>query len=445
MQLLSARRLTRLPRFAAARLAAPACLALGACTADDLSIGSGQPGPGGKENPNCEDGILRQNAFLRRQADVNALAGCREIQGSLYIYSFPDMDLRPLGALRRVTDRLSIRADVDDLALDAPLDGLPDPAIYLQGHLPALSHLEGFGSLEQVGSLSLFALSVPDLSAFSHLSAVGSHPRDHLQPGAITISDCNALTDLSGLEELVDWERLSIVNDLQLQSLNGLQAFFDHDTLTLSNLPQLTDLSALQILGLEELHLEKTGVENLAGLQRLEANVIQISENPALVQINDLQVLARAQSVEIVDNPLLEDFPPLGFAPDNLVVTGNARLRSVLSGATAHIRERYEIADNPQLVEVGLPWFQNTDPAVCIRDLSVHDNASLTRLDLGSCQKFDILSIENNPALNDLEGTGLQSVDELHVANNPQLSTASFAQVKTFKSEMSGNLDGPAL
>jgi len=38
----------------------------------------------------------------------------------------------------------------------------------------------------------------------------------------------------------------------------------------------------------------------------------------------------------------------------------------------------------------------------------------------------------------------LATVDELHVSNNPQLASAPFALVKSFKSEMSGNLAAPA-
>jgi hypothetical protein len=73
-----------------------------------------------------------------------------------------------------------------------------------------------------------------------------------------------------------------------------------------------------------------------------------------------------------------------------------------------------------------------------------HDNPRLTTIDLSFLDSLDDLSIVNNAALAQVDIPALRTADDLHVMNNPNLPPSVFDDVRTFSSEMRGNLEATA-
>jgi hypothetical protein len=95
-----------------------------------------------------------------------------------------------------------------------------------------------------------------------------------------------------------------------------------------------------------------------------------------------------------------------------------------------------EISGNPQLSELALPSSFRYGGKV-----RVHDNPNLTRVDLGFLDSADDVSIVNNAALSEVNIPVLQTVDAQHVVDNPSLPASVFEDVRTFSTEMQGNLE----
>ena len=62
-------------------------------------------------------------------------------------------------------------------------------------------------------------------------------------------------------------------------------------------------------------------------------------------------------------------------------------------------------------------------------------------MDFGPLQRADLLSIGKNPVSSDVALGALSTVDSLELVDNPRLSSALFADVKTFERTPSGNAD----
>src|SRR3954451_9495408 len=96
------------------------CVCALACGGNGVSLGSGEPGVQSTPNPACVDGIVHDNVTTTSQTEIDALEGCEEINGDLWIVGFAGIDLRPLHALRVVHSNLTVGA-VLDIQPEAPV------------------------------------------------------------------------------------------------------------------------------------------------------------------------------------------------------------------------------------------------------------------------------------------------------------------------------------
>lgn len=425
------RRVSSATSFFAALL--PAFALLSGCDGEAHNVGEDDPA-GEEAARTCDVAVTPWGtSFVRTQADVDALSGCREIPGNLVINVPSDgesLTLAPLAELEVVRGTLSIKGPLTSLA--------------------------GLDALEQVSGLSLEGLLVSDLTPLRGLLSIQRQP-DYRRGGAISISGCDQLVDLAGLENVAVWESL-FINDLaSLETLSGLQAPSRADMIEITGAPRLSDVSALA--GVQEVTgflLGDTAVENLDGFLLEVADWVTVGGNPLLTSLDGLDRLMAAGTLFVSGNdallrvelPALDDF-------GSIAIVGNAVLEAVPHYAASRgtfvqpavapsdpsdgsrlPRSSFEVGDNPRLTSIVLP----TDYSD-IAQVTIYGNASLTSLDLGNLRRSDGLAIQDNALLETALAPWLERVDDLAIRNNPTLSVAPFADVQTFTRDVSGNLD----
>ena len=203
--------------------------ALAACggdreTGDALNGGEAQARSG--LSPSC--GLDTSGSLqISTQAELDALAGCTAVEGSLSLAS-GSLDLRPLSQLQRVGGTLAIGCD-PHAGLEADCSGQPQ--------LTA-SSLEGLNA-EEVGRLQLARLDVASLAPLARLRRVGF----------LRISSSQGFRDLSGLGQLEQLEQLELAHNADLESLDGLAASASLGSVLLEVNPALGDISALAGFG----------------------------------------------------------------------------------------------------------------------------------------------------------------------------------------------------
>jgi hypothetical protein len=421
----------------------PLALALSACATDQHSVGMDEmplEDTSSSEAP-CGDGVISRNVHATEQSELEALAGCGEVSGDLWIARRPDLDLHPLSSLRIVRGNLILGLSEDTVS--------------------TFDSLEGLEALEQVSSLQIHGLT-GDLTPLRSLSRVVLDPSNGWGDGGyIEIANCDGLTDLRGLENLVEWNQLRLLGNDALESLDGLRApRVSENQILAEDAPNLRDLSALaHVTNMRALRLWRTGVESFEGFRMQYLRSLDLRENPELSSLSGLNGLWSVANLTLFRNPKLERLPePIALSGlETMQIIGNAELRSVpaysggpggrilvggdafpMTGDTSSFESGFllvDIGDNAKLSSVALP----TSFAVG-RYVSVFDNPSLTAVDLSPLQRVDMLNVSGNAALNDLDVSALATVDELVVIDNPLLATSSLENVKTFASTVSGNL-----
>jgi len=417
-------------------LSAVACLA--GCNGDALNLGEDTPGADPVQESTCSVDPSSVSVFAGTQAEVDALAGCRELPGNLFI-DVPEeggegLSLAPLAELEAVHGVLSI--------------------------VGPLTSLGGLEALELVAGLHLSALEVSDLTPLRGLTTIIREPTYARLSGTLRIEACDRLTDLSGLENVTVWSSVILSRLDGLTTLAGLHVPPRAEEVSIGPAPQLSDASALA--SLEEvaaLSLFGTAITNVAGFQLETAEYLSLGGNPALTDLDgfsELQIVGDLQiagnsALQRIDLPRLEDF-------DSISISGNTVLRVVplyltsrygdylqarFGGTQAAFmrpsRLMFQVSENPQLTSIVLPaTFYD------IEQVAIYGNASLTSLDMANLQQADTLWIGDNPVLASVDAAALQRVADLAVMNNPALSVAPFADVQTFTRELTGNLDEPA-
>ena len=373
------------------------------------------------------------------QSDIDALAGCTEILGKLWLHDFPGMDLTPLAALRSVRDTLYV--------------GMTD------GEHPVES-LRGLEALEHVGGLEISRLQVSDLSSLHNLRSVRVLDPDQGfgYTGMISLQSCEGLTSLRGLERLEDWSFLFIQDAQQLQSLDGLVPPPTGGTIRVNSAPQLRDVSALgaarRMTGIE---LDATGVENFDGVALENLGSLRLENNPNLVQLDGLDGISSINELVVAENDALQRLPELPGLEvlGALHVTGNALLQAIpaypasllgsyvvggLSDSPSPNKpegpavgfEFFVVGNNPALLRIAAP------PGFSSGDfVAVYDNPSLIELDLGGMVDVDSIAIRNNAALVDVDVHSLEIVKRPEVVGNPLLPLAGFDGVAAAVREMS--------
>jgi hypothetical protein len=415
------------------------CLAL-ACGSERLSLGTGEA-PLEPGELACGGGVVQGSVEVNNQLELEALAGCEEIVGNLWIHAFAGVDLRPLASLRIVRGDLAV--------------GIESGVDYVES-------LEGLEALEQVSRLKIYHLGASDLSPLSNLKRVELDP---LSPwdegGSIDIQNCPNLVDLTGLGGLEQWDQLLMQTVDSLVSLDGLGLpSLGRPSIRVMDLPALRDVSALAGLeGATMLQFWHTGLEHIAPLGLRAVSLLDLMNNDALVDIEGLADL------EILRGLMLRDNDAIGRLPEWLAlrllkdvqIVDNAALQSVPEFATENFDAQvtlgngfgstnnpdvlrpddfmmFEVGGNPKLTSLTLPT-----GLVRGRYIGVYDNPSLTSLNLSSINQLDQLSIRNNAVLATVGLGGLEAVDELAVEGNPMLPSETFADVASFTRVIAGN------
>jgi hypothetical protein len=405
----------------------PAVTALGACGSDAMSLGSNEVAV---EDSECLGGEIIGNVVASNQADVDRLAGCRELPGSLRVVTPADapgsISLAPLAELRRVSGQLQLSGPITSLA--------------------------GLESLEEVGVLHLRDAQVPDLLPLSNLTRVET-PTDW-RSSDILITNCDQLVNLWGLENLTAWGSLEITFSEGLVSLEGLTAPDRLDRVVLNEMPQLGDISALKpVRAVDDFYMWRTGVSHFDGFLLERADALTLIENDALTDLDGLRRLAALEDLLLVDNDALTrmDLPRL-VEWENISVTQNDALLAVprfnqsMSGANPvessledgprrFQRGLLEIGDNPSLSTIDLYNLLDIESVVIYR------NASLVEASIASVSRTDSLWVQDNPVLQTFSIDLLQQVGSLTLRNNPAMSVAAFASVQAATVDISGNLD----
>jgi hypothetical protein len=408
---------------------------LSGCDGDAYNLGEDEE-PGEQESTCKVEVSSSGSIFALNQADVDALGGCRELPGTLYIR---------VPAEEQETFSLAALSELE------VVDGL----LSIVGPLRSL---EGLEALEHAGSLELERLRVSDLTPLVNLRSLQGAANDVRSRGMLQIVDCDELIDLRGLEGLTAWGSLSLLDLDSLVTLGGLQAPPRVESIEINAAPRLVDVSALAPVEVAELFsLGWTAVEKLDGFALENAESVGIYENRALTDLDGLSDLRRFGNLWVHDNdallrvelPSLEDFVVI-------TIVGNAVLRAVPHypadayswtqhsggvgyGSSRPSRSFFEVGDNPQVESIALPT-DFTD----IERIAIYQNPRLTGLDLGLLQRSNSIWIQDNAVLADVAAPALAQVEELSISNNPALSVTPFANVQTFTRTMTGNLDEPA-
>jgi Leucine-rich repeat (LRR) protein len=374
------------------------------------------------------DGVARGDFILSTQADIAALAGCREVDGGVFVKEFPGIDTSALGSLRRVTGSLGIvGAEQGD-------------------HEPHL--LDGFRQIESLGGLSLSRLRLADLSAFARLRTIESAPAGKAQAdgpsGVLGISECTGLQNLAGLEALEHLDALSLVNLPDLTSVTGLDSLRELESLSLfqcalqdlgglahvelgalsARATQLHDLSGLNLRGdalTSVLSLEDNpSLVSLGGWQPAELSELVVRGNGSLVDLRGLEGLTSVHDATIESEASLTSLDGLEglISAGSLTVSSNRRLRSIAGLASLRAAEYLWLTDNESLDDLA-----GLSPEVAIDRLGLLDLPSLTELSgLGSPSLVG-LSIEG-AAIVDLRGLERATVrEDIHLAALPALTS----------------------
>jgi hypothetical protein len=428
-------------RRSTVQLVCVALLALAACTSDEVSLGGGDsPGGGSGACVLGVGGVVEGDVMASSQDEVDALAGCREITGSLAITAWPWFDLSPLRSLREVGGWLDI---------DGPLESL-----------------EGLEGLERVGELHLTGLDVTSLEPLRNLTEVSYDPfASSWGFSTVYIGDCARLIDLTGLENLVVWDEFHLIRLPSLESFQGLVMNRENQRLTVSAAPNLRDITGLRVGPLlESIRLVDTGIESFDSGSPLRLRRLEFRNNAALVNVDGLQAIQSVEELVIRNNDRLEQLPELPYLGVDLAILSirdNDSLRSIPQwidpddgdflppenlgepGAGDYFFppefSMAEITGNAQLSELALPSTFRFGGNV-----RIHDNPNLKTIDLSFLDSADDVSIAYNPVLAELNIPVLETVDALHVVNNPSLPPSVFENVRSFSTEMQGNLETAA-
>ena len=406
---------------------APALGALAACGSDAMSLGSNEVAV---EDAECLAGEIVGNIFASSQADVDRLAGCRELPGSLRVATPADapgsISLAPLADLRRVHGQLQLSGPITSLA--------------------------GLESLEEVGVLHLRDALVPDLLPLGNLKRVET-PRDW-QSSDVVINNCDQLVNLWGLENLTTWGSVEINFSDGLVSLEGLTAPDQLDRIVLDAMPALSDISALEpVRGVDFFSLWQTAVTGFDGFSLERADMLNLTENRALTDLGGLRRLSEVEDLLIVDNDALVsvELPRLSTWNNIKIILNDALLTiprsnsgmtwsgvmpSLEGGPQPRFRRGlFEVGDNPLLTTIDM-----YDP-FDIESIVIYRNASLTEADMPNVSRTDSLWIQDNAALQFVFVSSLAQTGTLTLRDNPVMSVAGFASVQAASRDISGNLD----
>ncbi|HET8936104.1 MAG TPA: hypothetical protein VFN67_21810, partial [Polyangiales bacterium] len=298
-------------------------------------------------------------------------------RGPLYISGVALESLSALKNLRYVSAGLYLygngNANVTDLA---GLESLQSVGSLYVASLPSLTSLEALRNtsfqhllgtdigraLPEAVSGEVELLGLPKLESLSGLDSVTG-----LQN--LTINDCDALTDLSGLSALRDVGGMRLEGNAGLLSLNGVPQLRAAYSIELVSDPNLVDISALSVLE----DVKYLWVYNLLyltdflPLRNVRVGSVTILNMPSLQSLDGLEGLGEnANVINVQNNAVLEDITALSGVRTawQIEIRDNARLRS-LAGL-----------DGLESVTVGSEIFRNALVPQCAVD-ALHERIPL--------------------------------------------------------------------
>jgi hypothetical protein len=286
---------------------------------------------------------------LRRgstQAALDAFGGVCEVTGSVYIQDSPGItDLAALSELALVGDNFSL-VDMPNVATLAPLASLREVKDRLELVRVGVADLVGLGGLERLRRLRVWEVpSIDGLPNALTLDADGSS-------ATISLHSIENLTDLTGIPEITvegiggDWGTydLDLYYDDALSSLEGAERFYGADparaAIWLYDCDALTDLSGLEsadalsrlTIGASDGIGDLTGLDSLVSIGGLAVSGNAMFTNfegaPLLTAIGDLRLGSCADEAPIgggLDNPLLTDFTGLEDVTSIELLSSNAQ------------------------------------------------------------------------------------------------------------------------
>jgi hypothetical protein len=420
-----------------ALLLLPFGAALVACSAEELPLGGQEVVPEIPVQLACDGGVVNRDITIHDQQGIDALAGCTTVEGELRIDAFLGMDLSPLASLRQVGGALDIRSGEFEVA-----------------------SLHGLESLEQVGMLAISGLT-GDLTPLRNLRSVHSADTNGAR---IELVDCDGLTDLRGLENVSNWQDLTLDGLDQLESLDGLSVRrYEHRLFGL-DLPQLRDLSALAATpDIDGIYLWNTGIENFDGINFWTLGYLNLEDNAALTSLDGLDSLSSVGELVINNNDSLRQLPELPHLQgiSSIMIINNAALERVPAyrmpvfeqpgveygkdvarhsvdsspnrpKAIPDGFDLFTVGNNAQLRSIAAPPTFSSGNYVAI-----YDNPSLTDLDVGGVVDVDLFYVRNNPALANLDTRALQLAKRLEVVGNPLVPLSMFDSVLASQRELS--------
>lgn len=421
-----------------------------ACSDGVVDLGGGTIAQDLRQTSRCaESPRITGDVNVANQADIEALAGCEEITGSLNILTFEGADLAPLASLRAVGEALFLGAQQDERVSDDPdvqqADNDQYQALQDAGYLESLHGLE---SLESVGRLLLTSILVEDLSELASLSRIRT---------GIVVRSSQKLRSLTGLEAADTTPLVWLAECGALESLDGLQFDGSAHSVYLERVPALTNIDALAgITNFDALFIDSTGVEALPAFALFSATEVYIAANPALSDAGGLAALGGVGTLQLIHNPSLRSLPALTQlgAIDSLVVAYNDALEEVsldfqaLQPPTLSANSPREYQLSADLIEISnnasLTRITSSVGFSAVQNVSVYSNPSLTELQLGTLARADLLAVNDNAVLVSVAAPSLATVDSLEVMNNPLLVPTAFDDVQTFSRQVSGNADRSA-
>ncbi len=304
---------------------------------------------------------------MPKLADLTGLEGLTSVE-SLILRELGIATLDGLGAVSPETLEIW---DCDDLSSLAGLEGMTTAKNVRLLTIPSLSSFSGLANLESVEFLQISGTGATDLSGFDSLAQVSAF-------------DVNgdALLDAGPLPALVSLGRFSSRYSPVLASLSGLAQITQLvEGLSLSNLDALADLSGLSSLQLTgDLDIRQChALTDLQGLGALETTAtFSLDSNDGLTSVAGLDALTTVDGRFVIrQNPELLDLAGMVLAPSvsgevqlwknpsltslaglegvtsivgRLQITGNSALTSIVGILQmTQIDGDLEIVDNPQL------------------------------------------------------------------------------------------------
>ncbi len=144
-------------------------------------------------------------------------------------------------------------------------------------------------------------LKIEDVCSVSTLSGLRK------VSGTLAISHNSGLDSLAGLEQLQEVSALELRSNPVLDDVSQVSQLRRAHTVVVEGNMQLRDLKGLSgLTQVDRLSLLRNGFYSLRGLQNLtDVSVLELVDNPSLIDAGALNHLASAHSVVIEQNPLL--------------------------------------------------------------------------------------------------------------------------------------------